>query len=77
MTKVWIMTVLVTALTVAPAVAQRGPRMGGPGGPMMGGDPAQRLSHLATLLDLTEAQKTAAQAIFNNAKTQSQPVARR
>lgn len=41
----------------------------------MGGDPAQRLSHLATLLDLTETQKTAAEAIFSNAKTQSQPVA--
>jgi Spy/CpxP family protein refolding chaperone len=41
----------------------------------MGGDPAQRLSHLATLLDLTETQKTAAEAIFNNAKTQSEPVA--
>ena len=72
--KVWMSAVLAAALLVAPAIAQRGPRFGGPGGPM-GGDPEQRLSHLATLLDLTEAQKTAAQAIFDNAKTQSEPLA--
>jgi Spy/CpxP family protein refolding chaperone len=72
-TKLWMATVLAAALMAAPAVAQRGPRMGGPGGPMMG-DPAQRLSRLATVLDLTEAQKTAAKAIFDNAKTQAQPL---
>jgi Spy/CpxP family protein refolding chaperone len=41
---------------------------------MMGGDPAQRLTRLATVLDLTDAQKTAAQTIFNNAKTQAEPL---
>jgi Spy/CpxP family protein refolding chaperone len=64
-TRVWTSTVLAAALMVAPAVAQRGPHMG---------DPAQRLSHLATVLDLTEAQRTAAKAIFDNAKTQAEPL---
>lgn len=68
------------AITV-PASAQRGP--GGPGrgahGPAglgpMGGNPERMLGRLATVLDLTEAQKTAAQAIFDQAKAQSEPIA--
>jgi Spy/CpxP family protein refolding chaperone len=73
---------LAVAMTLAPAIAQHRPGFGGPGGPggpmgggPMGGDPTQRLSHLATLLDLTDAQKTAAKAIFDSAKTQADPVA--
>jgi Spy/CpxP family protein refolding chaperone len=73
----WCSLALAAAMiTAVPAAAQRGPGMGGPGGPGFGpgGDPAQRVTHLATVLDLTDSQKTAAQTIFNNAKTQAEPI---
>jgi Spy/CpxP family protein refolding chaperone len=74
MTKMWTIALLAVTLAAVPASAQRGARTGD-GGPMMGGDPARRLERLATLLDLTDAQKTAAQTIFSTAKTQAQPIA--
>jgi periplasmic protein CpxP/Spy len=57
-----------------PLAAQR-PFAGGPGGfggPFGG---AERLERLSTLLDLTDAQKTAAKTIFDTAKTQAEPLA--
>ena len=76
LTRMWTVGVMAVTLAVVPAAAQRGPGMGmrGPGG-MMGGDPTRMLERLATVLDLTDAQKTAAQTIFNTARTQAQPLA--
>jgi Spy/CpxP family protein refolding chaperone len=78
-TRIWAALFITAALSVAPAVAQRGPAgppRGGFGGrgPIMGGDPARMLTRLATVLDLTDAQKGAAQTIFSTAKTQAEPV---
>jgi Spy/CpxP family protein refolding chaperone len=65
---------MAAVLSAVPAAAQRGPLGRGPGGPMMGLDGTRRLAHWATVLDLTEAQKAAAKTIFDNAKTQSEPI---
>jgi Spy/CpxP family protein refolding chaperone len=67
-----ILTVALAAALPLAAQPHRGMGMGpGFGGP--GGDPALRLERLGTVLDLTDAQKTAARALFDKAKQQSQP----
>ena len=73
---VWTTAALMAALVAIPATAQGPMGMGGMGGPGMGpgGDPARRLEHLATVLDLTDAQKSAATSLFATAKTQSEPL---
>jgi periplasmic protein CpxP/Spy len=56
----------VAALWVGVALAQApdAPPGGGPGPGGRHESPAERMDHLATLLDLTDAQKTQVQAVF-------------
>jgi Spy/CpxP family protein refolding chaperone len=56
----------VTVLWVGAALAQSSdaPPAGGPGPGMRHESPAERMDHLATLLDLTDAQKTQVSAIL-------------
>ena len=82
-TSMWSGAALAAALIVAPALAQGpmmgmhggGMGMGGPGGGGPGVDHGRMLERLATLLDLTDAQKSAATSLFATAKSQAEPVA--
>jgi periplasmic protein CpxP/Spy len=79
--RIWATAILTVALAALPATAQppagRGMHGGGPGVRGFGGfggDPARMVDRLGTILELTESQKTAAKAIFDTAKTQSEPL---
>jgi Spy/CpxP family protein refolding chaperone len=73
MTK-WILTAAAVLAASAGTVALHAQPPGGMGG-LHGGPRGEKiLALLATHLDLTEAQKTQAGAIFTSARTQSEPV---
>ena len=77
-TSMWSTAAAAAVLMSAAAFAQGPMGMGGPmghGGP--GGAPGRGpgLERLATLLDLTDAQKSAVTSLFETARTQSQPLA--
>lgn len=63
----------IIGLAITPVIAQRHGWMSGPGGPFQR-NPERMVEHIGTILDLTDAQKTAAKALFTDAKSQAEPI---
>lgn len=63
----------VIGLAVTPVIAQRQGWMGGFGGHFQH-NPERMVEHIGTILDLTDAQKTTAKALFADAKSQAEPI---